>query len=60
MESINSIFRKNSFITRPTTQHISKDAMVSLVGKDILYPQKKIKNEMSYYIDILYNKQYGI
>jgi len=57
MESINSIFRKNSFMTRPTAHHSPKDVMVSLVGNDILYPKKKIENEMSFYIDILYNNR---
>jgi len=55
MESINSIFARNRYISQPTNYSSQQKTMLSLVGKDILSSKNKVNDDISTYIDILYS-----
>ena len=59
MDSINSIFLRNCYVAQPANYNSRQKTMLSLVGKDILHPSKKIADDISAYIDILYNNSDG-
>ncbi len=54
MDSINSVFQRNIFVEKPTNYKTQQTTLLSLVGKDILAPQKKAEEDITAYIDILY------
>ena len=55
MDSINSIFARNCFVSQPTNYSSKQKTMLSLVGKDILHPSRYVDDDIMAYIDILYN-----
>ena len=55
MESINSIFMKNSFMSYPANYNAKQKTVLSLAGKDIFKKDDGLNKEISKCLDILYN-----